>query len=147
MSKTIIVTRGFVLFALMLIGVASASASEVTGTLSSGIGGNNSGGNSETSGTLSSAVDSNTIGGTVVSGNSSGSGGGGRSSGGNRGTGQVLGLSTTNTNTPAFPNTGYDPGSGPDDDEDYDIWGTLMVLAVVGSLFTLTAIRLQRKVV
>lgn len=142
MSKTIIITRTLSVFALLFIGVTSASASEVTGTLSTGLGGNNSGGNSETSGTLGSTVSSDTLGGTVTGGNSSGgnsSGGGGS----NRaaGTGQVLGLSTTNS--PSFPNAGFDPDDG--DDEEDSIWESLMVLAAIAGLMTFAATRYQNK--
>lgn len=139
MSKTIIITRTLSVFALLFIGVTSASASEVTGTLSSGLGGNSSGGNSETSGTLGSTVSDNTLGGTVTGGNSNSSGGGGN----NRaaGTGQVLGLSTTNS--PSFPNAGFDPDDG--DDEEDSIWESLMVLATIAGLMTFVATRYQNK--
>lgn len=147
MSKTIIVTRTLSICAVLLIGVTSASASEVTGSLSSGLNGNTSNPSSETSGTLNSSVESNTIGGTVTESNSNsgGSGGGGGSRNNQNeptGTGQVLGVSTTNS--PSFPNAGFNPGDG-DDEEDYDVWETLMVLASVGGLMTFAAARYQKR--
>lgn len=89
--------------AFALVGITFAYASEVTGTLSS-----DAVGNSLTSGSLAGNVTGND------NGNNS-SGGGGRSGSSNRGSsnnspdGSVLGASTSNVLSPAFPNAGYAP--------------------------------------
>lgn len=107
MTKT--TTTSFVAVALMasaLIGVTTAHASEVTGTLSS-----DASSNEETSGNIS---------GTVTGASSGSSSGGGSSSSGGRSNrsndssstdapdGEVLGAST-DTVTPGFPNAGFNP--------------------------------------
>lgn len=125
-----------VMFLLTLV----ASASEVTGTLSSGINGSSgTASNSQASGTLGSTVnDEATLGGTVTSSNGS-SGGGGSSSGGrsnnggNNSNGSVLGASDTNNlGSPSFPNAGFDPGDG--DEEEEGTWITIMAALMSFSL-------------
>lgn len=100
MTKTIITSYTlFLLMAVAVAGVSFAEASEVTGTLSS-----DTSANTNTSGNISGTVSS-------ASGGGSSSSGGGSSSGSlsNAPAGEVLGASTSNTQTPSFPNAGFAP--------------------------------------
>lgn len=103
----------FMTLALIVAFSVQVSASEVMGTLSSGI--TQTGSGSEVTGTLGTGTiaSNSTIGGNVVGGSSSG----GSSGGSGGGSGSVLGLSTSEgsnnpslvlgtSNIPGFPNTG-----------------------------------------
>ncbi len=99
MKKLITITT---LLSLLVIGSVAAGASEITGTLSSGVSGGGS-----TSGSIGGSVSGgSTIGGTVTGGGSSGGGGGG--SGFAAPQGQVLGAATVADpgTYPSFPSTG-----------------------------------------
>lgn len=93
------------LFALISLGINQVNASEITGSLSTGLSNINS--STPITGSLSgSVVSASTLSGTVSNNNSGRSGG---SSGSSRSsTGEVLGASTDNTSTtyPGLPNTG-----------------------------------------
>jgi hypothetical protein len=108
MATKIISITTLSLFALISLGLSPVYASEVTGTLSSGV---SQSSDSSSTGSLSgSVVGGSTVTGTVSNSGSSGrSGGSNRSGGGNSG-GEVLGASTdipTTTNTyPGLPDTG-----------------------------------------
>lgn len=86
--------------AFALIGITFAYASEVTGTLSS-----DAVGASLAGGSLAGTVTGESGGGG--GGGSSGSTSGGSSS--NSSSGSVLGASTSNVSSPAFPNAGFAP--------------------------------------
>ena len=126
-------TRFALILPMLCLGVGVASASEVTGTLSTAIGG---GSGSQTTGTLDSTVEGSTLGGTVTGGNGSNSSGGRARVGGSQnqnGNGQVLGLSDSRTvGSPAFPNAGFYPDD--DEEDDNDIWESLFALATIGFL-------------
>ena len=100
MTKKIITSySAFLCMAIVMVGVSTAHASEVTGTLSSD--------------TSNSAPTSGSISGSVTSGSNGGSGGGGSRSNGNNGgsssnspSGSVLGAQDSNTQSPGFPNAG-----------------------------------------
>jgi hypothetical protein len=138
MSKIIMMARLTLLLPILCLGTLVASASEVTGTLSTGVDQTTTGGGSQTGGTLGSTVSQDTLAGTVTDGNSSGGNGGNSSRSGNNrdpnGNGSVLGLSDSRTlavANPTFPNTGFDPD---EDDEEFDIWETLFALATISFL-------------
>lgn len=102
MTKTIITSYTLsLLMAFAVVGTSTALASEVTGTLSS-----DTSVNSGTSGNISGTVSSAS--GGSSSGGSRGNGGNGGSSS-NAPTGEVLGASTSNAQTPSFPNAGFAP--------------------------------------
>ena len=101
MTKKLTILHLAILTALMLMGISSAYASEVTGTLSSG-----SATASQTTGSVGGSVGSeNTLSGSVSGSNSSS----GNSSGSNNSAGEVLGASIANAASPSFPNAGFGP--------------------------------------
>lgn len=147
MVKTLTLVRTALLLSMLLLGISVASASEVTGTLSSGIGGTTGSSSSQASGTLGSDVGGGggSLGGTVTDGSGSNGGGGGSSSGGgnssgnssgggrNQSGGSVLGASDTQgVSSPSFPNAGYRP------DEETKPWATAMIGLTLFTLLALT---------
>lgn len=104
--STIVLTIGLV----AMVGILTAQASEVTGTLSS-----QTSGDSQTSGSIGGTVSDNSLAGGNLSGTvSSGSSGSGGSSGGSGGSsdtpdGAVLGATDDNLAAPNFPNAGTAP--------------------------------------
>ncbi len=112
MTKTTFMSYGaFLCMAVALLGVTSAHASEVTGSLSSD--------------TSVNAQTTGSIGGTVSSGNGSSGGGnrGGGNSSSNSPSGSVLGASTNNSQTPGFPNAGTSPEG---DTISHPVWETIL---------------------
>ena len=100
--------------AIAVMGVITAEASEVTGTLSSDTSTSNSDSNGNITGT--------------VTGNTSGGGGGSLTGGSNTlddaPAGAVLGATdSTTTQTPGFPNAGTAPQTSSDDQS---LWSTIM---------------------
>lgn len=105
MTKTMITSYALLLFmALAAVGAASAEASEVTGTLSSdtSVGSDPTGNITGTVTSTNGGDGGSSSGGSRSNGNSSGSSS-------NAPSGEVLGASTDNMQTPSFPNAGSAP--------------------------------------